>query len=95
MELAIPILPVDDLDVAREFYVDRLGFEVRFDHRGEGTDGLLGIERGSIQITLDCPMTGHGRETHASRPCPVIGQSSVIWIDPRSMPSRPSVPSPR
>jgi catechol 2,3-dioxygenase-like lactoylglutathione lyase family enzyme len=31
MELAIPILPVDDLDVAREFYVDRLGFDVRFD----------------------------------------------------------------
>ncbi len=48
MELAIPILPVDDLDVARKFYVDRLGFDVRFDYRGEGTDGLLGVERGSI-----------------------------------------------
>ena len=66
MELAIPILPVDDLDVAREFYVDRLGFDVRFDYRGEGTDGLLGIERGSIQITLDCPMSGHGREACVS-----------------------------
>jgi catechol 2,3-dioxygenase-like lactoylglutathione lyase family enzyme len=66
MELAIPILPVDDLDVARAFYVDRLGFDVRFDYRGEGTDGLLGVERGSIQITLDCPMTGHGREACVS-----------------------------
>jgi uncharacterized glyoxalase superfamily protein PhnB len=66
VELAIPILPVDDLDVARAFYVDRLGFDVRFDYRGEDTEGLLGLERGSIQITLDCPMTGHGREACVS-----------------------------
>ena len=62
MERAIPVLPVEDLDVAKEFYVHRLGFGVRFEHRGDGRDGLLGVERGPIWLTLDCPMTGHGRE---------------------------------
>ena len=66
MERAIPILPVEDLDVAKEFYVDRLGFGVRFEHRGEGRNGLLGVERGTIWLTLDCPMTGHGREACVS-----------------------------
>jgi catechol 2,3-dioxygenase-like lactoylglutathione lyase family enzyme len=66
MERAIPILPVDDLDVAKEFYVDRLGFSIRFEHRGLGRDGLLGVERGPIWLTLDCPMTGHGREACVS-----------------------------
>ena len=66
MERAIPVLPVEDLDVAKEFYVDRLGFDVRFEHRGEGRDGLLGVERGAIWLTLDCPMAGHGREACVS-----------------------------
>ena len=66
MERAIPILPVDDLDVARQFYVEQLGFDVRFDFRGEGRAGLLGIQRGDIWITLDCPMSGHGREACVS-----------------------------
>jgi catechol 2,3-dioxygenase-like lactoylglutathione lyase family enzyme len=62
MERAIPILPVDDLVVAREFYVDRLGFSVRFESSDDGRTGMLGVERGGIAITLDCPMAGHGRE---------------------------------
>jgi catechol 2,3-dioxygenase-like lactoylglutathione lyase family enzyme len=66
MERAIPILPVEDLDVAKEFYVDRLGFGIRFEHRSDGSGGLLGVERGSIWLTLDCPMTGHGRKACAS-----------------------------
>ena len=66
MERAIPILPVDALDAAKEFYVDRLGFGIRFEHRGLGRDGLLGVERGPIWLTLDCPMTGHGREACVS-----------------------------
>ena len=66
MERAIPILPVDDLDAAKTFYVEQLGFDVRFDYRGDGKDGLLGISRGDIWITLDCPMSGHGREACVS-----------------------------
>jgi catechol 2,3-dioxygenase-like lactoylglutathione lyase family enzyme len=31
MERAVPILPGDDLAVARDFYVDRLGFRVSFE----------------------------------------------------------------
>jgi catechol 2,3-dioxygenase-like lactoylglutathione lyase family enzyme len=62
MERAIPILPVDDLVIAREFYVDRLGFSVRFEASDDGRTGMLGVERGGIALTLDCPMAGHGRE---------------------------------
>jgi len=61
MERAIPILPAEDLATAREFYVDRLGFRVTFEASHDGHSGLLGIARGTIEITLDSPMQGHGR----------------------------------
>ena len=61
MDRAVPILPTDDLDVARRFYVDGLGFSVTFDASEDGHTGLLGVERGGIALTLDCPMDGHGR----------------------------------
>jgi catechol 2,3-dioxygenase-like lactoylglutathione lyase family enzyme len=61
MERAIPILPADDLRIAKEFYVDRLGFSVRFEATEDGTNGLLGVDRGGISLTIDCPMSGHGR----------------------------------
>lgn len=61
MERAIPILPVEDLATAKAFYVNKLGFRVNFEASQDGRSGLLGIERGTIQITLDCPMHGHGR----------------------------------
>jgi catechol 2,3-dioxygenase-like lactoylglutathione lyase family enzyme len=61
MERAIPILPTEDLKTAKEFYVHGLGFRVTFEVSEDGRSGLLGIERGSIQITLDSPMAGHGR----------------------------------
>ena len=66
MERAIPILPANDLRVAKSFYVDRLGFNVRFEASEDGTTGLLGVERGAIELTLDCPMSGHGRDACVS-----------------------------
>lgn len=62
MERATPILPADDLSVAKSFYVDRLGFSIRFELSEDGKRGLLGLERGTICLTLDCPMAGHGRD---------------------------------
>lgn len=61
MERAIPVLPADDLRVAREFYVNRLGFDVRFEATEDGKRGLLGVDRGTISLTLDSPMSGYGR----------------------------------
>jgi catechol 2,3-dioxygenase-like lactoylglutathione lyase family enzyme len=61
MEQAIPILPTEDLAIAKAFYVNRLGFRVTFEASEDGRSGLLGIARGTIQITLDSPMDGHGR----------------------------------
>lgn len=62
MGRAIPILPVTDLRVARAFYVERLGFGVRFDAGAADGTGLLGVERDGMCLTLDCPMSGHGRD---------------------------------
>lgn len=61
MERAIPILPTDDLADAKTFYVDGLGFRVTFQVSADGHSGLLGVQRGTIELTLDSPMTGHGR----------------------------------
>jgi uncharacterized glyoxalase superfamily protein PhnB len=61
MERAVPILPGDDLQVAKQFYVDALGFRVQFEATEDHKNGLLGLERGTIRLTIDCPMAGHGR----------------------------------
>ena len=62
MERATPILPADDLKTAKAFYVDRLGFNIRFELSEDGRNGLLGLERGTMYLTLDSPMSGHGRD---------------------------------
>jgi hypothetical protein len=56
MERAIPILPTADLIAAKAFYVDGLGFQVTFEASNDGRSGLLGLERETIQLTLDSPM---------------------------------------
>lgn len=66
MERAIPVLPADDLSVAKDFYVKRLGFQVRFEATEDGRAGLLGVDRGAISLTLDSPMSGHGRDACVS-----------------------------
>lgn len=66
MELAVPILPAYDLAAAKAFYVDGLGFHVTFEVSADGRQGLLGLKRGTIELTLDCPMQGHGREACVS-----------------------------
>ena len=66
MERAVPVLPVDDLGRAKDFYVDGLGFEVTFEVCDDDGSGLIGVRRGSIAITLDCPMSGHGRDACVS-----------------------------
>jgi len=66
MELAVPVLPTEDLAVAKAFYVDKLGFSVTWEVSEDGHTGLLGVARGTMQITLDCPMDGHGRRACVS-----------------------------
>jgi catechol 2,3-dioxygenase-like lactoylglutathione lyase family enzyme len=62
LERAIPVLPTDDLQASKAFYVDGLGFSVTFEASEDGRKGLMGLARGDIRITLDSPMPGHGRE---------------------------------
>jgi hypothetical protein len=66
MERAVPILPGESVAVAREFYVGKLGFTPTFEVSTDGVNGLLGVARGTIELTIDCPMSGHGRQACAS-----------------------------
>ena len=59
-------MPGDDLAVAKEFYVDKLGFQVQYEATEDGRNGIMGLERGTIELTIDCPMDGHGRNACAS-----------------------------
>jgi catechol 2,3-dioxygenase-like lactoylglutathione lyase family enzyme len=63
---AVPVLPADDLSVTKDFYTNKLGFEVLFEASEDGKTGILGVRRGTIQITLDSPMEGHGRNACVS-----------------------------
>ncbi|HEX6216619.1 MAG TPA: glyoxalase superfamily protein [Vicinamibacterales bacterium] len=66
MERAVPVLPADDITAARQFYVDKLGFQVTFEASDDGKSGIMGVQRGSIEITIDAPMSGHGRQACVS-----------------------------
>jgi catechol 2,3-dioxygenase-like lactoylglutathione lyase family enzyme len=81
MECAIPVLPADDLRVARAFYVDVLGFEIRFEATTDGQTGLLGLRRGTICLTLDAPMAGHGREACAALEVESADRYYTEWRD--------------
>jgi catechol 2,3-dioxygenase-like lactoylglutathione lyase family enzyme len=66
MDRAVPVLPADDLSVTRAFYVDGLGFRVTWEATEDGKSGLMGLERGGICLTIDAPMSGHGRDACVS-----------------------------
>ena len=66
MERAVPVLPADDLAVAKDFYVRRLGFNLTFEVTDDGKQGMIGLERGTIALTIDAPMSGHGRDACVS-----------------------------
>lgn len=65
-ERAIALLPGDDFSVMREFYVDRLGFAYQWGFTDDGKSGMMGLARGGMELTIDCPMSGHGREVCVS-----------------------------
>ena len=65
MERAVPILPADDLSVAKAFYTS-LGFTVTFEESADGKSGIMGMQRGTIELTIDSPMSGHGRDACVS-----------------------------
>lgn len=66
-EIAVPVLPVENLDIAKQFYVDKLGFSLNWEYRDNDRQvGMLGVQRGGMKITLDWPMSGHGRDACVS-----------------------------
>lgn len=79
MARAIPLLPADDLRVAKAFYVDGLGFAIRFESSQDGIAGILGLERGGIAVTIDAPMSGHGREVCVALEVEDVDQYYAEW----------------
>lgn len=66
MERAIPNFPADDLAVAKDFYVGKLGFSVVYEATEDGRVGVMGLQRGGFALHLDAPMAGHGRNVVAT-----------------------------
>jgi catechol 2,3-dioxygenase-like lactoylglutathione lyase family enzyme len=66
MELAVAVIPADNISEAKRFYVDKLGFQLTFEAESDGTRGLIGVKRGAMEITIDAPMDGHGRQACVS-----------------------------
>lgn len=66
MELAVPVIPAEDISAAKHFYVDKLGFQLTFETERDGKHGMIGVKRGSMEITIDAPMSGHGRQACVS-----------------------------
>jgi catechol 2,3-dioxygenase-like lactoylglutathione lyase family enzyme len=61
-ERAVAVLPGDDLAATRAFYIDRLGFTLQWQDTADGSTGIMGLARGGLELTIDCPMSGHGRD---------------------------------
>jgi len=80
-EQAVPVLPGDDLGAARAFYVGALGFSVRFESTEDGRSGILGLERGTLRLTIDCPMAGHGRGACVSLEVDSVDRYYLEWKD--------------
>ena len=66
MELAVPVIPADDISQMKRFYIDSLGFQLTFETESDGKRGMIGVKRGSMEITIDAPMDGHGRQACVS-----------------------------
>lgn len=88
-ERAVPILPGDDLAVAKEFYAGKLGFTVLYMATDDGTNGIMGLERGTIELTIDCPMSGHGRKACASLRVNSADDYYNEWRDKVDLPRAP------
>jgi uncharacterized glyoxalase superfamily protein PhnB len=88
-EQAIPVLPGDDLGVAKAFYVGGLGFSVRFESTEDGRNGIVGLERGTIRLTIDCPMSGHGRHACVSLEVESADRYYAEWRDRAAIPRPP------
>ena len=60
MERVIPVLQIDEYDLAIDFYITRLGFNILFEHRHEpGFPVYMVIQQGSLVIALSEHGRGH------------------------------------
>ena len=77
MSIAVPNLPASDLGVAKQFYVDLLGFKVVFESTEDGHSGIIGLERDGMRINIDSPMEGHGRKACVSLE---VDDTESLWL---------------
>ncbi|MEO0810341.1 MAG: glyoxalase superfamily protein [Pseudomonadota bacterium] len=64
MKSATPVFRIFDVDKAREFYIEYLGFDVLFEHRfGDSFPLYIGLQHGGLQLHLS---EHHGDATPGS-----------------------------
>ena len=60
MEKIVPVLQIDDGAIAKQFYVDKLGFKLDFEWRHEpGFPVVMGIKSGELYLHLSEHGKGH------------------------------------
>ena len=60
MEHVLPVLQIDEYDVAVDFYIGRLGFETVMEHRHEpGFPVFMIVQHGALQLALSEHGRGH------------------------------------
>jgi hypothetical protein len=76
------------LSAAKSFYT-ALGFKVTFEATDDGKSGIMGVERGTIAITIDAPMSGHGRDACVSLIVDDADRYYNEWSPKMSIPKPP------
>lgn len=60
MEYVLSVLQIDDYDVAVDFYIERLGFEIVMEHRHEpGFPVFMIVRKGELLLALSEHGRGH------------------------------------
>lgn len=60
MEKIVPVLQIDDAEIAKDFYLNKLGFVLDFEWRHEpGFPVFMGVEKGDLYLHLSEHGKGH------------------------------------
>jgi hypothetical protein len=82
MERAVPVLPGDDISVAKDFYVEGLGFQVSFEMTmGSRDSSASSAARSHSRSIVRCPDTGEmpAFRCRSKMRMPIIASGRTEW----------------